>query len=236
MNAGPILSVQEVCSGYGSTLVLRGISLVLHPGEVLAVLGKNGMGKTTLLKTIMGFIRPAEGKIFMDGRDVSGAPPFRLARTGVAYVPQELNLFQDLTVKENLRLGVASDALFRRRVTSLSKSFPRIIERLPQRAGTLSGGEQKMLVMSRAMLARPRVMLLDEISEGLQPAMVRNVADQIRHFRRNEGAAILLVEQNLDLALSVADRFGVLKLGEIVEEGSTLGDAAGSKLAKHLAV
>jgi branched-chain amino acid transport system ATP-binding protein len=194
------------------------------------------MGKSTLLKTIMGFLPPAEGRILLNGEDVTGTLPHRMARSGIAYAPQEFTLFQDLTVEENLRLGVPSDKVFRSRVEALREVFPRIVERLRQRAGTLSGGEQKMLLMSRALLARPRIMLVDEISEGLQPTMVRRMAEVLQQCQREEGTAILLVEQNLAFALSVADRYAVLKLGEIVEEGTAKDAAAVDTLAGHLAV
>lgn len=236
MSGDAILRTERLSSGYDAAMVVRGVSLSLRPGEVLAVLGKNGMGKSTLLKTIMGFLTPAEGRIVLDGEDVTGMPPHRMARNGIAYAPQEYTLFQDLTVEENLRLGVPTDSVFRARIEMLGEAFPRIAERLRQRAGTLSGGEQKMLLMSRAVLAQPRIMLIDEISEGLQPTMIRRMAEVVRRTQRDEGTAILLVEQNLAFALSVADRYAVLKLGEIVEEGAA-GDAATPEaLAGHLAV
>lgn len=236
MSAQPILAVEGISSGYDAAVVVRQVSLALQPGEIVAVLGKNGMGKSTLLKTIMGFLAAVEGRVLLDGADVTGSPPHRMARSGIAYAPQEYTIFQDLTVEENLRLGVAFDALFRERFAGLAEMFPRIAERLRQRAGTLSGGEQKMLLMSRAILARPRIMLIDEISEGLQPTMVRRMAEVLRQSQREHGTAILLVEQNLAFALSVADRYAVLKLGEIVEQGAAGDATAAEALAGHLAV
>ncbi len=236
MSAQPILAVEGISAGYGAAVVVRQVSLALRRGEIVAVLGKNGMGKSTLLKTIMGFLAAVEGRVLLDGADVTGTPPHRMARSGIAYAPQEYTIFQDLTVEENLRLGVPSDGLFRERLAGLAEMFPRIAERLRQRAGTLSGGEQKMLLMSRAVLARPRIMLIDEISEGLQPTMVRRMAEVLRQSQREHGTAILLVEQNLAFALSVADRYAVLKLGEIVEQGAAGDATAAEALAGHLTV
>lgn len=236
MSAKPILSLDGVFSGYGAAMVVRGVSLELRTGEILAVLGKNGMGKSTLLKTIMGFVRAAEGVVRLDGSDVTRRAPHQMARAAVAYTPQEYTIFQDLTVEENLRLGVPDDTQFKQRLPGLEHVFPRILERLKQRAGTLSGGEQKMLLMSRSVLARPKVMLIDEISEGLQPTMIERMAEVLRRTRDEEGAAVLLIEQHLSFALSVADRFAVLKLGEIVEEGPAGDPSAATTLAEHLKV
>lgn len=228
-----ILAVDGLVSGYHGAKVLHGVSLALKPGEILAVLGKNGMGKTTLLKTIMGFVRAAAGRVTLDGADVTGTPPHRIARAGIAYAPQDYTIFQELTVEENLRLGVASDGLYRGRMDVVAEAFPRMAERLKQRAGTLSGGEQKMLLMSRALIAEPRVMLVDEISEGLQPTMVDRMAEVLSRVR-DRGTAVLLVEQHLHFALEVADRYAVLKLGEIVDEGVPAEGEA--RVAEHLKV
>jgi branched-chain amino acid transport system ATP-binding protein len=236
MTAAPLLAANGLVSGYGGAMVLRGVSFSLAPREILAVLGKNGMGKTTLLKTVMGFVPAREGRIAFEGRDATGRAPNLMARDGVAYAPQEFTIFQDLTVEENLRLGAPSDALYRQRVDRLRDVFPRMLERLKQRAGTLSGGEQKMLLMSRALLAEPKVILIDEISEGLQPTMIRRMGDALSTARESFGCAVLIVEQHLAFALSVADRYAVLKLGEIVEEGRAGDPSAAATLAEHLKV
>jgi branched-chain amino acid transport system ATP-binding protein len=232
----PILALEGLSSGYGGATVVRNISLALRPGEIVAVLGKNGMGKTTLLKTIMGFVRPTSGRVTLGLDDVTHCPPHLMVRRSVAYAPQEFTLFQDLTVEENLRLGVPDDRLFRERLPALAEVFPRMLERLRQRAGTLSGGEQKMLLLSRAVLARPRVMLIDEVSEGLQPTMIERMAEVLRRTRAENGTSVLLIEQNLAFALSVADRYAVLKLGEIVEEGPAGDPRAAATLGEHLKV
>jgi len=232
----PLLAVEGLTAGYSGAMVIEEVSLALGPGEILTVLGKNGMGKTTLLKTVMGFVAATGGTVRLGGEDVTRRPPHLMARAGIAYAPQEFTLFQDLTVEENLRLAVPEDRLFRERLAMLEHVFPRMLERLRQRAGTLSGGEQKMLIMSRAVLARPRVMLVDEITEGLQPTMIERMAEVLRATREREGTAVLLVEQHLAFALSVADRFAVLKLGRIVEEGPAGDPGAAAVLADHLKV
>lgn len=233
---GPLLSVEGVSAGYGGATVVNDVSLAVRAGEIVTVLGKNGMGKTTLMKTIMGFVRARSGRVILDGDDVTRRSPHAMARAGVAYAPQEFTIFQDLTVEENLRVGVPDDHVYRARVESLADVFPRMLERLGQRAGTLSGGEQKMLIMSRAVLARPRLMLVDEISEGLQPTMIDRMAEVLRATREANGTAVLLVEQHLAFALAVADRFAVLKLGQIVEEGPAGDPSASDALAEHLKV
>ena len=231
-----LLSVEGLTSGYGTAAVLRNISLSVSKGEIVVVLGKNGMGKSTLLKTIMGFVSPFIGTVSLDGDDVTNIRPHMMARSGVAHTPQEHTLFPDLTVEENLRLGVASNRLFHERLPSLETLFPRMLERLKQRAGTLSGGEQKMLLMSRGLIAQPKLMLIDEVSEGLQPAMVDRMGEVLIRARDELGIAVLLVEQNLDFALSVANRFMVLKLGEIVEQGDVEDVVSTQTLSNHLAV
>lgn len=232
----PLLSVEGVSAGYGGATVVNDVSLAVRAGEIVTVLGKNGMGKSTLMKTIMGFVRARSGRVILDREDVTRHAPHAMARAGVAYAPQEFTIFQDLTVEENLRVGVPDDHTYRARVDSLGDVFPRMLERLGQRAGTLSGGEQKMLIMSRAVLARPRLMLVDEISEGLQPTMIDRMAEVLRATREANGTAVLLVEQHLAFALSVADRFAVLKLGQIVEEGPAGDPSASDALADHLKV
>jgi len=231
-----LLTVQGLSSGYGSAVVLQDVSLGINKGEIVVVLGKNGMGKSTLLKTLMGFVRPLSGNVALSGKDVTGISPHIMARSGVAHAPQEHTLFQDLTVEDNLRLGVPSDRVFRERLPSVETIFPRMIERLKQRAGTLSGGEQKMLLMSRALIAGPQLMLVDEISEGLQPSMVDRMAEALVRARDELDISVLLVEQHLDFALSVANRFMVLKLGEIVEQGGVNDPDATRCLSAHLAV
>jgi ABC-type branched-subunit amino acid transport system ATPase component len=212
------LELDGISSGYGEALVLRDLDLVIGAGEIFALLGKNGMGKSTLLKTVMGFL------------------PARVARRSIAYTPQEQALFQDLTVADNLRLVLPGAKRVEAGLARIASWFPILQERLHQRAGTLSGGEQKMLLVARALLAEPKLMLVDEITEGLQPTMVAAVAHVLSEERRRGRVAILLVEQNVRFAHSVADRFAVLKRGEIVLRGSFSDSDASASIEEHLSV
>jgi branched-chain amino acid transport system ATP-binding protein len=233
MNA---LEVQGLVAGYGEAMVLRDVSLHVAPGEVLAVLGKNGMGKSTLLKTIMGFLPARAGAIRLFARETLGTAPHLLAAQGLAYSPQDQAIFQDLTVEENLRVGLPRGVAFGAGLERIAGFFPFLAKRRRQRAGTLSGGEQKMLIIGRALLARPRLMLIDEITEGLQPSVILRLADVLRTEKQTGGAAIVLVEQNVRFALSLADRYAVLARGEIVAEGAASATDAEGQVADHLAV
>ncbi len=234
---GPdLLNLADVTAGYGATMVLRDVSLSVGAGEVVALLGRNGVGKTTLLRTAAGFVQPRSGGVRLDGRTLAGLAPFRIARRALCYIAQEQALFADLTVGENLRLGVPGDRLFRERLPLIEPHFPVLLQRLRQKAGTLSGGEQKMLLISRAIIARPRLMLVDEISEGLQPSVVDRLANVLAAERRMHGTAMLLVEQNVAFALAVADRFAVLTAGEVVEQGGTGDAGAAAQIERHMTV
>jgi ABC-type branched-subunit amino acid transport system ATPase component len=226
------LKVEQLTAGYGSTMVIRDLSFGVQRGEIFAVLGKNGMGKSTLLKSIMGFVEPTSGCVSFDGQDVTRRPPHIMARSGISHTPQEYTLFQDLTVEENLALGVPNNKVLRERLDEIA-SFPVIAQRLHQRAGTLSGGEQKMLLLCRALIARPFLMLVDEITEGLQPSMVTRMAAVLEQARIRRGITMVLVEQNIPFALRVADRYAIMKLGEIVEVGTTAG-CFPAQLVQHL--
>jgi ABC-type branched-subunit amino acid transport system ATPase component len=230
------LEIEDLTSGYGEAMVLSDLSLRVAAGEVLAVLGKNGMGKSTLLKTVMGFLPVRSGRIRILDQDSTGTPPHRLASRAVAYSPQDQAIFQDLTVEENLRLGLAPGVRFAAGLQRVAAFFPVLAQRRRQRAGTLSGGEQKMLIMARALLARPRLLLIDEISEGLQPSVILHLANVLRAEQKSEGAAILLIEQNVRFALSVADRYAVLARGEVVDAGSARDADAEARIADHLSV
>ena len=231
-----VLEFEGLESGYDEAPVIVDVDLKLGEGEIVAILGKNGMGKSTLLKTIMGFVSVSAGSVQIRGEVVTGKKPYYIARRSVAYTPQEYTLFQDLTVEENLRLGVANDRILAEGFGLITEHFPILSERLKQKAGTLSGGEQRMLLVSRALIARPRIMLIDEISEGLQPTMVERVAHVLKSARKDLGVAILLIEQNLDFALSLADRYAVLKLGEFIDRGSVSDNDAAARIRNHLQV
>lgn len=230
------LEISALTSGYGEAIVVRGVSMTVAPGEIVALLGKNGMGKSTLLKTVMGFLPAREGRVMLHGRDVTGQPPHRIARQAIAYTPQEQAIFQDLSVGDNLRLGQAEASWFEEELARVAQVFPFLKERLGQRAGTLSGGEQKMLLIARALMARPKLMLVDEITEGLQPSIIEQLTEALAVQRERTGVAMLLVEQNVRFALNVADRWVVLKLGEIDDAGKSDAHNAAARIADHLSV
>ena len=218
------LVAEGVESGYGSATVLRGIDLTVGDGEAVAVVGRNGMGKTTLLKTLLGYLRPTAGSIRLDGADITGMLPERVVRHGIAYGPQDGPIFASLSVEENL-LAARSGRIDPIRRRTVLEFFPVLGDRSRQRAGTLSGGEQKMLVLARALLAEPRLIVLDEITAGLQPSMVNTVVEALRWERAQRGTSLLLVEQNIDATLGICDRVAVLKLGQLIAEEPAVADA-----------
>jgi ABC-type branched-subunit amino acid transport system ATPase component len=236
MGDAAALQIEHLTSGYGEAMVLRDITLTLQQGEVLAVLGKNGMGKSTLLKTIMGFLPPRSGAIRIHGALATGLPPHRLAARSVAYSPQDQAIFQDLSVEENLRLGLRSDRGFASALDRVAALFPFLAQRRRQVAGTLSGGEQKMLIMARALLSRPRLMLVDEISEGLQPSVILRITEVLRTELQGSELSILLIEQNVQFALSVARSYAVLTRGEIVDTGLITQPGVEARIHDHLAI
>jgi ABC-type branched-subunit amino acid transport system ATPase component len=230
------LDLQAVASGYDEAMVLRGVSLAIAPGTITALLGKNGMGKSTLLKSVIGYLPKRAGSVRLFGQDVTTWPAHKVARQRVAYTPQEQALFAELSIRDNLRLGAAGDAGFDERFAAVVDHFPFLSGRLAQLAGTLSGGEQKMLLVARALMARPRFMLIDEITEGLQPSVITRLAAALKRERDTHGTAMLIVEQNVGFALQVADRYSVLKRGEIVAEGATNAPDAEHTIHAHLRV
>jgi urea transport system ATP-binding protein len=230
-----MLKVKGLTSGYGEAVVLNAIDLDIASGQIFALLGKNGMGKSTLLKAIMGFLPKMCGQIEFDGQDVSETPPYRLARAGVGYVAQEQALFQDLTVEDNIRLSVRGRPIAEA-LSEVELSFPILLQRLGQRAGTLSGGEQKMLLVARSLANGARLLLIDEISEGLQPSMVDRVASVLATLRTRKNTTMLLVEQNIQFATQVADSYAVLERGAIVTSGAASDPTAFAQIARHMSV
>jgi ABC-type branched-subunit amino acid transport system ATPase component len=230
------LAVGGLEGGYSTAPVLHGVNFQIGPGEIFGILGKNGMGKTTLLKTIMGLLPVRCGQVEMLGKNVTGWPPYRITRLGVSYVPQEKSIFQDLSVDENLSLALREPSSFEERLVAVSGWFPFLTKRRQQRAGTLSGGEQKMLLIARALLTRPRLVLIDEITEGLQPAAITQLREILAEERRARGTSILLVEQNVGFALALADRYAVLKVGAIVETGASSDPRARETIERHLVI
>jgi len=230
------LAVQGVVAGYGGAPVLEGISVSAMTGTITAVLGANGAGKTTLLRAISGLIRPRQGSVLVGGRDMARRHPEDIARAGVAHVPEGQGVITELTVEENLRLGGLIRPGRSERTAALADIYQRfsvLAERRRRAAGTLSGGERQILVIARALMAAPRVLLLDEPSLGLAPRMVSQVMDLIRQLRDDGGLTVLLVEQNARSALAIADRGLVLNLGKVVAEDAAPILAADTRLRRH---
>jgi branched-chain amino acid transport system ATP-binding protein len=218
-----MLRIQNLHAGYGATPILFGVSLEVNEGEAVALLGKNGMGKTTLMKTAMGFVKPTGGTVDFEGSDLARLTPHQIARRGVGFVPENRRIFPGLTVGENLELGLSAvprrtAALRRERLEAVFAHFPRLQERIDQAAKTLSGGEQQMLAIARVMMAGARLILMDEPTQGLAPALIRHIRDMIRELVRLR-VTVLLVEQNARVALSVCDRGYIMEKGVIVFEG-----------------
>ncbi|MEO6661442.1 MAG: ABC transporter ATP-binding protein [Burkholderiaceae bacterium] len=201
-----MLSIKDLRSGYSrGDQVLKGLSLELHAGRTLAVMGRNGMGKTTLLRTIMGLVEASTGSIRFNGQDIGGLPTHEISRSGIAYVPQGREIFPGFSVVENIRLGALSHARPEPDLERLYAYFPVLRERFNQPAQTLSGGQQQMLAITRALASQPRLLLLDEPSEGIQPSLVHEIAGILSKINREEQLTILLIEQNLDMVKSLAD-------------------------------
>jgi branched-chain amino acid transport system ATP-binding protein len=218
--ASDALSLTDVHTYYGDSHILHGVSFSLSPGNVLALLGRNGAGKTTCISTIIGFLRPQEGEIRLFGEPIAGLGPERISHLGIGLVPQGRRIFPSLTVRENLVVAQQRENAVAKpwNVDRIYAMFPRLRERHTQMAGTLSGGELQMLAIGRALMGNPRVLLLDEPSEGLAPLIVAEVGRAIRRLKE-EGQSIILVEQNLKLALDVADQAVILNTGRCAFSG-----------------
>ena len=217
-----MLEVQGIDVAYGTVPVLRGLSLTANPGEILCLLGRNGAGKTTVMKAIMGLLPVAKGQITFQGQVISGIPAHLVPRHGIGYVPQGRKLFGELTVLENLGVGLMTRSQPQAVLDAALALFPRLTDRLHQRADTLSGGEQTMLAVARALCVAPSLLLLDEPTEGLQPSMIAAIRDVIVGLR-DAGRAIILVEQRIDTVLAVADSVAFIEAGQVVELAT--GDA-----------
>jgi branched-chain amino acid transport system ATP-binding protein len=219
----PLLDVRDLALSYGPIRALQGVSLTVHGGEIVTLVGPNGAGKSSLLRTVMGLERPHAGTVSYRGQRIDGRPVEAIVREGIVLVPEGRATLRHLTVRENLRLGayVRRDGAIASDLDAVLRRFPRLAERLGQKAGTLSGGEQQMLAIGRALMARPRLLLLDEPSLGLAPLVVRSIFATIGELR-GEGVTILLVEQNAKQALQLADRAYVLETGSVVLEGTDL--------------
>ncbi len=233
-----MLSIAELDTYYGDSHILRGAGLTLPEGTAFGLLGRNGMGKTTLIRTVMGYVRPARGRIAWHGQDVTGAPPERMARLGIGYVPEGRGVFPNLSVRENLLMSARPGVDGRREWTEerVLATFPRLAERLGHGGGQLSGGEQQMLSIGRALMTNPRLLILDEATEGLAPLIVAEIWRVIGTIRAT-GISTLIVDRDWRKVLNHTDRAVVLEKGRVVLEGTSdalAGDTAA--LARHLGV
>jgi urea ABC transporter ATP-binding protein UrtE len=213
-----LLKVEGVGAGYGEMSVLRGLGLELAPRQIVVVLGRNGIGKTTLMKTLAGLIQPREGSIALDGRDITRAPPSSRARMGMGYVPQGRQIFSKLTVLENLLVGIRANHLPLTVVDEVLEDFPALVPKLDSLGGSLSGGQQQLLALARALALRPKLLLLDEPSEGIQPSLVDEIRDILLRAKEGRSLSVLLAEQNLDFAQALADRLYLMDDGRIARE------------------
>ena len=238
----PLLSVRGIHTYYGDSYVLQGVSLELPKGRIVAILGRNGMGKTTLIRSVAGLTPPREGEVLFKGVSLRGCPAYAIAQRGMASVPQGRRIFRSLTVRENLLLPTSVLARGRGRATgegrkrwdleAVLQEFPQLAERIAHPGGALSGGEQQMLAVGRALMANPELILMDEPSEGLAPRLVQHVAAMMKGLREH-GHAVLLVEQNFALAMAVADSIHVLSAGRFVFEGTPAELAGRADILDH---
>jgi urea transport system ATP-binding protein len=230
-----MLNIEGLESGYGEGIVLRNIRMTIGPGKVVCLMGRNGVGKTTLMKTLTGLLRTTKGRIEMNGADMTRLAPEKRARLGIGYVPQGRDLFGQLTVADNLLLGLEASGRHAGMPDDIFSLFPALRSMLSRRGGDLSGGQQQQVAIARALASRPRLLLLDEPMEGIQPSVVQEIERAIETVKRGGSTAILLVEQNLAFAASIADYFYILDKGTVVAEGGP-SEINSDDLSKHLAI
>jgi branched-chain amino acid transport system ATP-binding protein len=238
MTAAPIIHAHDLHTYYGASHILRGVSLSLHAGETVGLMGRNGMGKSTLIRTVMGLVRPRSGQVTIDGTDVTRAATFRIARRGIAYVPEGRGILASLTVAENIALAARPglDGATDWTTTRVLDLFPRLAQRLDNRGNQLSGGEQQMLAIARALVTNPRVLILDEATEGLAP-LIRDEIWRTVRLVRDAGIATLIVDKTVAEVAAVADRVVVLVKGEIAFEGRPAALTGNAELMRqHLGV
>ncbi len=231
-----MLAVEDISAKRGGTQVLHGVSLTVEPGEMVALIGRNGMGKTTLLRSIVGLAQVTAGRIRLDGSDITGAQTHSIAQMGVGVVPEGRGIFPSLRVSENLRMGLSNARATAAALERIYARFPLLRERASDRAGGLSGGQQQILAIARALISRPRLLLVDEFSEGIQPNIVEEIGALLQSLNE-DGVAVLLVEQNARLALKISPRGYILEKGLVVASGASkdlLHDERA--LAQHLVI
>ena len=231
-----MLEVKDIHSYYGKSHILQGVSMALNEGELVCLLGRNGVGKSTTLKSIMGLVRPSEGSIRFRGQELIGKQPYEIARLGVGYVPEDRRIFRSLTVHENLLMGV-KDAKGGAKngswtVERVYEKFPKLKDRRDNKGGHLSGGEQQMLTVARTLMGNPDLILVDEPTEGLAPLIVKDVLEMLAAVR-NSGVTVLMVEQNFKASIKVADRFYIMGKGQMVFEGNTEALLAAEEVRKN---
>ncbi|MFB5283846.1 ABC transporter ATP-binding protein [Peribacillus sp. Hz7] len=229
-----MLKIEDINVYYGNIQAIRGVSMDINKGEIVTLIGANGAGKSTLLKTISGLLKPKQGKILFEGESIGGKAAQSIVKLGISHVPEGRRVFANMTVEENLELGAflrKDKAGIKQDLEKVYTLFPRLLERVKQQSGTLSGGEQQMLAMGRALMARPRLLLLDEPSMGLAPLLVKQIFNIVEEINKG-GTTILLVEQNANLALSIADRAYVVETGSIVLSGEAEELTASEEIKK----
>jgi urea transport system ATP-binding protein len=231
-----MLSVQQLEAGYGESIILRDVSIKVKQGQVVCIMGRNGVGKTTLVKSIMGVLKAKKGSITYMDDDMTKKPPYKRAKAGIGYVPQGREIFAQLTVKENLLLGLEACREVGTEIPPEAiEKFPVLPTMYERRGGDLSGGQQQQLAFARALASKPDLLLLDEPTEGIQPSIVQDIQDVIRSIKQQGHTAILLVEQSIDFVKSVADYFYILEKGSVVAEGK-ISDLDDTVVHKHLVV
>ncbi|WP_078430526.1 ABC transporter ATP-binding protein [Alkalihalobacterium alkalinitrilicum] len=228
------LNISNLSSGYKKTQIIRDLQLTVPAGAVTCLLGRNGVGKTTLMKSIMGILPVFSGTVSLDNEQLSGLKPFQIAQKGIAYAPQDAAIFPQLTVEQNLSLVIKKEQFKER--PEIFDFFPRLAERMNQKAGTLSGGEQKMLLVARALLSQPKLILLDEVSEGVQPSMIDKIGHALKWVNETYNTTILLVEQNINFSIGISDYFSVMDNGSIIDSGEITDDFSVETITKQLTI
>ena len=234
--AKPLLEMRNLTSGYGQTPVLFDVSLIINRGEIACLLGRNGVGKTTLLRNIIGLNQPTAGAITFDGKDITKAPTFKRARQGIAYIPQGREIIPYLSVLDNLKMGFMASGKKGNKIPSeIFDFFPMLSEHLSRQGGLLSGGQQQQLAIARGLMCNPKIMLLDEPTEGIQPSIVQEIEDTLRRINQEKGITIIVVEQKIEFARKLAQKFFIMEKGAIVERGKT-NQLTDDLLHRYLAV